>query len=73
LILSSLPPERIKSNPHHNINTIDNTPANNTKSDIAKRIKSQNAIASPNTEEFVAACNVSIIIIIYIISLKLLN
>jgi hypothetical protein len=46
LILSSFPPESINNNPPHNIKTIDSIHANNTKSDIANRIKSPKAIDS---------------------------
>jgi len=47
-ILSSFPPDNIRRRPHHKINTIDNIPANNTKSEIDNNIKSQKTIASQN-------------------------
>lgn len=61
LILSSFPPERIKSNPPHKMNTIEKTPANNTKSEIASNTNSQNSKVSPIIpgEAVTAACTVS--------------
>jgi len=44
LILSSFPPERIKSSPHQRINTIENTHANKTNKEIANKMKSPNAM-----------------------------
>jgi hypothetical protein len=43
-ILSSLPPDNIKSKPHHKINRIDNIPAINTNSEIIVNIKSPGSI-----------------------------
>ena len=54
LILSSFPPERINSKPHHNINTIESIHANKTKRDIDNSIKSQNVIVSANNGLLVA-------------------
>jgi hypothetical protein len=48
LILSSFPPERIRSKPHHRINTIDKIPANKTNREIDNNTKSQNVIVSAN-------------------------
>lgn len=44
LIFSSLPPDKISNKPHHKINTIEKTHANNTNNEIANRIKSPKAI-----------------------------
>jgi hypothetical protein len=50
LILSSLPPERIKSNPHHNINTIEKTQEASTNKEIASNINSQISILGQSIE-----------------------
>lgn len=47
-IFSSLPPDNIKSNPHHNINQIEKIQAARTIKDIVKRIKSQSCICDEN-------------------------
>jgi len=62
-ILSSLPPERIKSNPHHKINNIENIQADKTNIEIASNTKSQNSILSQSIDAQVSiAYAVSIII-----------
>lgn len=67
-ILSSFPPDKISNNPHHNINTIENTHANNTNNDIASRIKSPKAIFDDKIalpEVLMFACTGSINIFFY--------
>lgn len=69
LILSSFPPDNINSNPHHKMNTIDNTHANKTNNEIASKIKSQNAIDSQNIGfvcvDKASACVINIFILNY--------
>jgi len=55
-ILSSFPPDKIRSSPHHRINMIERRPAAKTNKDIAKRINSQKSICASNIE-FVSAAN----------------
>jgi len=50
LILSSFHPERIKSKPHHKINTIDNIPEASTNKEIHNKTKSQKSIVGHNIE-----------------------
>jgi hypothetical protein len=50
LILSSLPPDKIKSNPHHNINTIENTQEAKTNNDIDNKINSPKSILGQKIE-----------------------
>ena len=47
-IFSSLPPDSIKSNPHHKINQIEKIQAARTIKDIVKRMKSQSSICEEN-------------------------
>jgi len=56
LILSSFPPERIKSSPHHKINIIERSQAANTNNDIARSTNSQKSIWASNIE-LVSAAN----------------
>jgi len=65
LILSSFQPERIRSNPHHNIKRIESIPATKTKIEIIVRIKSPGSIFGPNnglTSVLIAAFAISYII-----------
>jgi len=50
LILSSLPPDKIKSKPHHNIKTIEKIHEANTNNEIANKTKSQNSILGQRIE-----------------------
>jgi hypothetical protein len=49
-ILSSFPHERIRSKPHHNINTIEKTPEDRTNKEIDSNIKSQKFIEAPKID-----------------------
>jgi len=50
LILSSFPPERIRSRPHHSIKRIESRPAAKTKREIARRTNSQKSICASKTD-----------------------
>jgi hypothetical protein len=49
-ILSSFPPDRMRSKPHHRIKTIDSIHAARTKIDIARRMNSQKSILASNID-----------------------
>jgi len=55
LILSSFPPESIKSKPHHKMKIIERSQAANTNNEIAKRTNSQKSIWASNIEAVSAA------------------
>ncbi|MDR3150970.1 MAG: hypothetical protein LBU14_05310 [Candidatus Peribacteria bacterium] len=68
-ILSSFHQDNIKSNPHHNINIIENTDATKTNIEITSKIKSHASILLQKTEVVVhqAAYIVSITIKNYLV------